>query len=90
MGAGLGGAIPDPTALGLDVIFPLTFLALLVPLVRTRVDLLVAVVAGAFAPLLTTVLPFGVTIAVVGVGGALLGAALTRGGTPPPDDTVPV
>ena len=43
-GSLLGAAIPDPTELGVDLIFPLAFLALLVPLVRTRVELVVAVV----------------------------------------------
>ena len=45
-GALVGTAIPDPAELGLDLVFPLAFLALLVPLVRTRVELLVAVVSG--------------------------------------------
>ncbi len=88
-GAWLGGSVADPAALGLDVIFPLTFLALLVPLVRGRVELLVAIVAGAAAPVLARALPFGVVIVVVGVGGALLGAWLTRDepeATPPFED----
>ena len=33
-GAFLGAAIPDPAMLGLDLVFPLAFLALLVPLLR--------------------------------------------------------
>ena len=42
----LGATIPDPAKLGVDLIFPLAFVALLVPLVRTRVELVVAVGAG--------------------------------------------
>ncbi len=42
----LGAAIPDPEQLGVDLIFPLAFLALLVPLVRTRVELAVAARLG--------------------------------------------
>ena len=46
-GALLGGVIPDPERLGVDFVFPIAFLALLVPLLRRRVDVAVAVVAGA-------------------------------------------
>lgn len=46
IGIALGGRIPDADRLHLDVVFPLTFLALLVPLVRNRRSLLIAVVAG--------------------------------------------
>ena len=86
LGGGLiGGAIPDPTKLGLDLVFPLAFLALLVPLVRTRVELAVALVAGAVAYLLSDALPGGVPILVTGVAGSLLGAFLTHGR---PDDAI--
>ena len=78
-GAFLGGAIPDPAKLGLDLVFPLAFLALLVPLVRTRVELAVAVVSGALAYVVARRLPGGVPIVVTGVAGSLLGAWLTRG-----------
>lgn len=82
-GALLGSAIPDPTELGLDLVFPLAFVALLVPLLRTRVELVVAVAAGAVAWLVAQGLTGGVPILVAGVGGSLLGAWLTRS-TPPP------
>ena len=79
-GAFLGAAIPDPTELGLDLLFPLAFLALLVPLVRTRVELAVGVASGilayAVAQLTTSA---GVPIVVTGVAGSLVGAWLTRG-----------
>jgi 4-azaleucine resistance transporter AzlC len=77
-GAVLGGSIPDPEKVGVDVIFPLAFLALLVPLVRTRVELLVAVVSGAVAWATAQALPGGTPILVTGVAGSLLGAWLTR------------
>jgi 4-azaleucine resistance transporter AzlC len=80
-----GGAIPDPEKLGIDLIFPLAFLALLVPLVRTRVALLVAVVSGGLAFVLTEALPGGLPILLTGVAGSLLGAALTAGR---PDDEI--
>ena len=75
----LGAAIPDPERLGVDLIFPLAFLALLVPLVRTRVELIVALAAGALAFGLARVLSGGLPILLTGVGGSLLGAALTHG-----------
>jgi 4-azaleucine resistance transporter AzlC len=77
-GALLGGAIPDPEKLGVDLIFPLAFLALLVPLVRTRAELIVAAVSATLAYVLARTLPGGLPILVTGVGGSLLGAWLTR------------
>lgn len=82
-GALLGVAIADPTELGLDLVFPLAFIALLVPLVRTRAELTVAVAAGTTAYVLARTLPGGVAILVTGIGGSLLGAWLTRGSPPP-------
>ncbi len=75
----LGAAIPDPERLGVDLIFPLAFLALLVPLVRTRFELIVALASGALAFGLGRVLPGGLPILLTGIGGSLLGAFLTRG-----------
>ncbi|MSO95945.1 MAG: branched-chain amino acid ABC transporter permease [Thermoleophilia bacterium] len=74
----LGAAIPDPTKLGIDLIFPLAFLALLVPIVRTRAEVLVAVGSGALAFGLQKSLPGGLPILLTGVAGSLLGAFLTR------------
>jgi len=85
-GALLGGAIPDPERIGVDFVFPIAFLALLVPLVRRRVELVVAVAAGALAWIASRELPGGLPILLAGVGGSLLGAWLTRR-EPPPDDT---
>ena len=75
----LGAAIPDPAKLGVDLIFPLAFLALLVPLVHTRVELAVALTSGALAFALAQGLPGGLPILLTGIGGSLLGAVLTRG-----------
>jgi 4-azaleucine resistance transporter AzlC len=80
-GALLGGVIPDPEKIGVDFVFPLAFLALLVPLLRRRADVVVAVVAGAVAWGLSKDLPGGLPVLGAGVGGALLGAAITRGQT---------
>ena len=78
VGALVGGVIPDPKRLGVDFVFPVAFLALLVPLLRERVDAVVAVVAGIAAWLLAQWLPGGVPILGAGVAGALLGAWATR------------
>jgi len=59
-------------------VFPVAFIALLVPLLRLRVDVAVAVVAGVTAWLLARWLPGGVPVLGAGVSGALLGAWLTR------------
>jgi 4-azaleucine resistance transporter AzlC len=78
-GALLGEAIPDPERLGVDFVFPVAFLALLVPLLRRRHDVAVAVVAGLVAWLLAKWLPGGLPVLGAGLLGALLGAVLTRG-----------
>lgn len=77
-GALLGAAIPDPEKLGVDLIFPLAFLALLVPLVRGRAELAVALASGALAYVLARTLPGGLPILITGVAGSLLAAWLTR------------
>ena len=82
VGALVGGAIPDPERLGVDFVFPVAFLALLVPLLRGRADVLVAVVAGLVAWLLSKSLPGGLPVIGAGVAGALLGAVLTRSRAP--------
>ena len=49
------------------------------PLIRTRVELAVAVASGVLAYGLSEGLPGGLPIFVTGIAGSLLGAALTRG-----------
>ena len=55
------------------------------PLVRTRVELAVAVASGVLAYVLSRHLPGGLPILLTGVAGSLLGASLTRGR---PDDEI--
>jgi predicted branched-subunit amino acid permease len=76
LGSLAGAFIPDPKAVGADVIFPLAFLGLLVPLLAGRRELMVALFAGGLAWGVSQVLP-GLTVLVAGVGGALLGAYLS-------------
>ncbi|HZP72126.1 MAG TPA: AzlC family ABC transporter permease [Gaiellaceae bacterium] len=78
-GSLLGSVISDPDKVGVDFVFPLAFLALLVPLLRRRAELVVAVFAGVVAWVLSKQAPGGLPIVGAGVSGALLGAWLTRG-----------
>ena len=77
-GSLLSARIPDPAALGVDFVFPLAFLALLLPLLRSRPAWFVAVVSGALALVLSQFLSSGLTIMLTGVAGSLLGAWLIR------------
>jgi 4-azaleucine resistance transporter AzlC len=79
------GAEIDPARIGADVVFPLAFLALLIPLLRTRVDIGVAAAAGAMAWAISRVEGGGVPILVSGVACSLAGAWITRGRPLQPD-----
>lgn len=74
-GSLLAGLVPDPEAIGLDLIFPLAFLVLLLPLLRGRRAFAVAAVAGLTGWLLGRWLNIGVAILMASVLGALVGAA---------------
>lgn len=78
LGAGLGAALPSPGAYGINLVAPLAFLAVLVPLIRTRSMLLVAVAAGATAYGLSLIAPGGVAVLGAGLAGCLVGAWLLR------------
>jgi 4-azaleucine resistance transporter AzlC len=80
--------VPDPDAIGLDLVFPLAFLALLLPLLVGPVAVVVAVLSGAVAWAVAPFAGFGVAVLVAGVAGATLGAAMTRGRREP--DPVPI
>lgn len=83
LGALFAHRVPDPSAIGLDLIFPLAFLALLVPMVLGRTALVVAIVSGALAWSFAPLLGFGIAVLVAGLAGAGLGAALTPGAAEP-------
>lgn len=76
VGALLAGGFPDPRRIGLDLIFPLTFVALAVPLLRQRVSWLVAVLAGGATLLLTPRLGSSVAIVCAALLAAGIGALL--------------
>ncbi len=77
-GSLLGTLIPNTAALGLDFIFPLTFLALLLPLLRERRHIVVAAASGLLAVAISRIAPGGVTILGAAIGAATLGAVLDR------------
>ncbi|MCG8353174.1 MAG: AzlC family ABC transporter permease [Chloroflexales bacterium] len=72
----LGAAIPDPSAYGLDLIFPLAFIGLLMPLLRNRTNLLVALLAGVLAVAGALLLPGSWYILIAGLGASGLGMFL--------------
>ena len=81
VGALIGSAIPDPTALGLDLVFPLTFLAMLVPLLRERAARWTALFAAILTVLAAIWFPGSWYVLIAGIGASLLGMRLQRGTT---------
>ncbi len=79
VGSLLSSAVPAPERLGIDFVFPLAFLALLIPLLKSLKEVGVALFAGLAALGLSQTLSSGVAVLVTGVAGALLGALWTRG-----------
>jgi 4-azaleucine resistance transporter AzlC len=72
----IGSAIPDPAAYGLDLVFPLTFVGLLVPLLKTRISTGVAVIATILSLLGALFLPGKWYILLAGVVASGLGMVL--------------
>lgn len=86
----LGRAIPDPAAYGLDLVFPLTFIGLLVPLLRDRASRPAAVIAAALTVLGALLLPGSWYVLLAGAGASALGALLLhRGGAARHEDPTP-
>ncbi len=82
LGALLDGRLPAAGSAGLEFIFPLTFVALLVPLLRGRVELAVALVAAVLMYLVDGLVPDGASIVLVILLSAGVGVALDeRAGT---------
>ena len=79
IGVLFGSLLPDPGRIGLEFIFPLSFLALLLPLLRSRIAVVVAIVAAVTALAVGPYTGSGVTFLCAAIGGAACGAALDRG-----------
>jgi predicted branched-subunit amino acid permease len=77
IGVVAGAALPDPRGLGVDLIVPLAFLAVLVPLIRSRAAVVTALAAGLSTLALLSVAP---TLAILGAGliGGTVGAWWSR------------
>jgi len=73
----LGSAVPDPARYGLDLIFPLTFLGLLLPMLRDRPAWAAAVSASILALAGQVFLPGYWYVLLAGIGGSLVGALLS-------------
>jgi 4-azaleucine resistance transporter AzlC len=81
-GSLLGALIPDPGALGLDLIFPLTFIAFTVPLLRDRVNRVVAALAAVISVGTALVLPGSWYVLTAGILASAVGAMLARRSVP--------
>lgn len=74
----LGTLLPNPRGIGLDFIFSLTFLALVLPLIRSWRHVAVVAVAAVAALLLSQRFAGGVTVLLTVLIAATLGAALEQ------------
>jgi 4-azaleucine resistance transporter AzlC len=75
-----GGAVPDPARLGLDVVFPAAMAGLAILLVRTRRDLLAALVGAALAVALGLATDPSVGVVAGGLLGPLVALVAIPGG----------
>ena len=74
----LGSLIPDPAAYGLDLVFPLTFIGLLVPLLKDRMSNVVAALAAALTIAAALLLPGSWYMLIAGIVASGIGAFLNR------------
>lgn len=75
-GVTLGGQIPDPARLGLDVVFPAAMVGLAVGLVTGRREIAAALGGAVLAVVVSLLAGPGIGIIVGGLGGPLLGMVL--------------
>jgi branched chain amino acid efflux pump len=75
----LGNLIPNPAEYGLDLVFPLTFIGLLAPLLRERVSITVALLAAALAIAGALLLPGSWYLLLAGIVASGVGALLSHG-----------
>lgn len=82
VGAVAGGAIPDPTQLGLDVVFPASMAALAVGLITERRELVAAVAGASIAVPAALLAGTGAGVVVGGLAGPAVALAVVRAGSP--------
>ncbi len=78
VGALVGQLLPDTTRFGLDFIFPLTFLALLIPLIFNWRQIVVAITAGLASLIFSNYLSGGVAILLSALLAATVGILLEQ------------
>ncbi len=78
IGIMLGRAIPDPASIGLDLVFPLTFIGLLVPLLRQPANRPAAAIALVLTIGGALLLPGSWYVLLAGAGASALGAWLAQ------------
>jgi predicted branched-subunit amino acid permease len=83
LGVLVGGWLPDLAALGLDLMVPLLFLALLLPRLRSLLALLTAVCSGLLTVALAAVVPTSLAV-LIAVAASVVGAWLAGGESPDP------
>jgi len=74
----LGTLIPDPSAFGLELVFPLTFIGLLVPILKDRMSTTVAALAAALAIASALSLPGSWYLLIAGIVASRVGAFFGR------------
>lgn len=79
-GSLFGSFLPDPERSGLSFIFPLSFLALLLPLLRSHRAILVAAISAGMMLVASQFANSGVAFLIAAVTAATLGAVLDRYG----------
>ncbi len=84
-----GSAVPDPTTLGLDVVFPAAMAGIAVALITSRREAVAAVAAVVAAVSVGLVIDPRVGIVAGGVLGPLIALVLPVGGTPPGATALP-
>lgn len=75
LGLALGAALPGTAKSGIDLVIPLTFVAVLVPMLRSRTNLLIAAAAGVTAVIAGQVVPAGIAVLLAGLVGLAISAA---------------
>ena len=81
IGLTAGGAVGDPASSGLDFVVPLSFLAVLVPLIRDRSTVVTVVTAAIIAVVVLQFAPIGVAVLSAGIGGSAVGMAMSNRGS---------
>jgi len=84
LGLSAGGAVGDPAGSGLDFVVPLSFLAVLVPLIRDRAAIATVLAAAFVALIVLQFAPIGVAVLAAGVAGSAAGMAVSSRSTRTP------